>query len=347
MHRLGIHGCLIVCLAGPASAAADDAAGIAFFEKKIRPVLVEQCYSCHSAGARRSCAGGLRLDTRDGLARGRRHGPGRRAGQAGREPAPRGAPARRAWQMPPKGKLPDAVIADFERWVEDGRPGPARRPGRPRREAGIDVEAGRKFWAFQPPRAHPPPRREGRGWPRTDIDRFILAAPGGEGAAAGRRRRPGDPDPPALLRPDRPAADARGGRRVRRRHVARTPSSGWSIACSPRPHFGERWGRHWLDVARFAESLTLRGFVFKDAWRYRDYVIDAFNADMPFDRFVREQLAGDLLPADDAGRPPPAADRHRRSWPWATPTSRSRTRRSSAWTSSTSSSTRSARRSWA
>ena len=72
------------------------------------------------------------------------------------------------------------------------------------------------------------------------------------------------------------------------------------------PHFGERWGRHWLDVARFAESVTLRGFVFKEAWRYRDYVIDAFNSDLPFDRFVREQIAGDLLPRRDAGGPPAA-----------------------------------------
>ena len=137
-------------------------------------------------------------------------------------------------------------------------------------------------------------------WPRTDIDRFILAGAGSKGSEARRRRRPAHAAPPRLLRSDRPAADAGGDRRLR----ATTPSPDAFAKVVDRllasPQFGERWGRHWLDVARYAETTGKeRNFTFPDAWRYRDYVIAAFNADKPYDQFIREQIAGDLLPAQD------------------------------------------------
>ena len=136
---------------------------VAFFEKKIRPVLVEQCYECHSAEAKK-VKGGLLLDTRDGIRQRRRAGAGRRPRRSRGEPADQGAPARRTSnrQMPPKQQLPDEVIADFETWVDDGRARPARRRRPPSRSTTIDIEKGRQFWAFQPPQAADAARGEGR-----------------------------------------------------------------------------------------------------------------------------------------------------------------------------------------
>jgi hypothetical protein len=155
---------------------------------------------------------------------------------------------------------------------------------------------GQRFWAYQPPKKASPPQTRNRHWPRNDIDRFILAK--------------------LEAKDITPVADADKRTLARRAYYDLT-----GLAPSPEemdefandltadafarlvdrllasPHFGERWGRHWLDVARFGESVTLRGFVFKEAWRYRDYVIDAFNSDLPYDRFIREQVAGDLMPS--------------------------------------------------
>ena len=289
--------------------AADDSAGLALFEPKIRPVLVKECYSCHSAGAK-SIKGGLRLDSRAAVREGGESGPIVVPGKPDESPILE-ALRHEGLAMPPKGKLPDAVIADFERWIKIGAPDP--RDGAaaaPARDAGpIDIEAGRQFWAYQPPRASRPPDVRDVAWPSTDIDRFVLAGlearglhPAADADRATLARRLsfdliGLPPPPEEVDAfvTDPAPDAY------ERLVDRLLAS---------PAFGERWGRHWLDVVRFGESLTLRGFVFTEAWRYRDYVIDAFNADMPFDRFVREQIAGDLLAADSPRRPPPAARRH-------------------------------------
>jgi hypothetical protein len=197
--------------------------------------------------------------------------------------------------MPPESKLPEAVIADFARWITLGAPDPRDGQAAPVR-AGIDLEAGRKFWSYQPPRRHAAPAVADAAWPRTDIDRFVLAGlearglhPTGDADRATLARRvsydlTGLPPTPAEI--DAFVADR--GPDAYERLVDRLLAS---------PRFGERWGRHWLDVVRFGESLTLRGFVFKEAWRYRDYVIEAFNADRPYDRFVAEQVAGDLQPA--------------------------------------------------
>jgi cytochrome c553 len=294
--------CLIGLLAGLATimagrAAADDRAGVDFFEQKIRPVLVKECYACHSKDSK-ALKGGLRLDTREGLTKGGDSGPAIVGGKPD-ESLLLDALRHDGIDMPPKGKLPDAVIGDFERWVKMGAPDPRMGVPSPASSAGrraIDIDAGRKFWAYQLPRWHQPPAVRDHTWPSTDIDHFLLSAlearnvfpaPDADRATLARRvsfdliglpPTPGEID--AFVNDPSPAAYES--------LVDRLLAS---------PHFGERWGRHWLDVVRFAESLTLRGFILPPAWRFRDHVINAFNADMPFDQFVREQVAGDLLPA--------------------------------------------------
>ena len=190
------------------------------------------------------------------------------------------------------------------------------------------ADSPQEHWAWKPPTRPAVPAVRGSP-PANPIDAFIRAKldAGRPHARAARVAR--TPPSPRHVRPDRPAADAGGGRRVRRRHVARTPGRRWSTGCSPSPHYGERWGRHWLDLARYADT---NGYEFDearpDAWRYRDYVIRSFNADKPYDRFVREQLAGDeAFPGDpdaliatgfnllgpdmtDASRPGAAAAEH-------------------------------------
>jgi hypothetical protein len=295
MFRLATHGCLIAWGVLVATSVADDAAGTAFFEQKIRPVLVKECYSCHSADAKK-LRGGLRLDTRASVLAGGDSGPALVPGKPD-ESLLMEALRYEGLEMPPKSKLLDAVVADFERWITMGAPDPRDGQSAPVR-SGVDIEAGRRFWSYQPPRRHQPPAVADAGWPRTDIDRFLLAA------LEARKLHPvGDADRATLAR--RVSFDLVG--------LPPAPEEIDAFVADPAPDayerlvdrllsstgFGERWGRHWLDVARFGESLTLRGFVFKEAWRYRDYVIDAFDSDMPYNQFVQEQIAGDLLPAAD------------------------------------------------
>ena len=298
---------VLVPAARPASAAepapALDPAAVDFFEKKIRPVLTEHCAGCHSADAAKNkkLKGGLRLDTRAGVLAG---------GDSGAAIVP-GKPAESLLlttlkyngdvQMPPKGKLPDAVIKDFEKWIAMGAPDPRGDTAvAPKRQVGLSIEEGRKFWAYQLPQRHAVPQiTKLKTQAANNIDAFVLAAlekkglkPAPQADRATLIRRlyydlVGLPPTPADV--DAFVNDKAAG--AYEKLVDRLLAS---------PQFGERWGRHWLDVARFAESVTLRGFVFKEAWRYRDYVIDSFNADVPFDRFITEQLAGDLLPTTDS-----------------------------------------------
>jgi hypothetical protein len=284
---------LLAMLGVPSPTIGADPDGLAFFERKIRPVLIKECYSCHSSEAKK-IKGGLRLDSRAGVLGGGDSGP---AVVPGKPSESRLIDALRydGIEMPPRSRLPDEVVADFVRWVQLGAPDPRDGDVKPTR-GGIDIEAGRRAWAYQPPRRHEPPALADANWPRTDLDRFLLASlesrglhPVGDADRATLLRRlhydltglPPTPEEVASFVEDK-APEAYETRVDR-------------LLASPR--FGERWGRHWLDVSRFGESLTLRGFVFKEAWRYRDYVIDAFNADMPYDQFLREQVAGDLLPA--------------------------------------------------
>ena len=279
--------------AGNDSAKADTA-GIAFFEAKIRPVLVKHCYQCHSAEGGKKIKGGLRVDSREALLIG---------GDSGAAIVPRKpdesllleALRYESYEMPPSGQLPEEVIADFARWVKMGAPDP--RGGEvvvPR--TSIDIEAGRSYWAFQPPRAVEPPAVEDGAWPRSDIDRFVLAE------LESRDLSPvADADRRTLLR--RLSLDLIGLPPTEREiaDFLADDSSEAIVRVVDRllasPHFGERWGRHWLDVARYGESTGKeRNYALEYAWRYRDYVIESVNADKPYDLFIREQVAGDLLP---------------------------------------------------
>ncbi len=295
--RLGWLGSLTAWLVVGSSAveAGPQSEGVAFFEQKIRPVLVKECYGCHSSSAK-AVKGGLRLDTRAGVLAGGDSGPALVPGNPD-ESLLLDALRYDGLEMPPRGKLPAGVVADFDRWVRMGAPDPRDGSSAMKtRTAGLDLEARRLFWAYQRPRRHETPRVSDTRWPIDEIDPFILARLEARG-----------------LRPVRDADRATLIRRLSYDLIGLPPSPEEidAFANDPAPdayerlverllaspHFGERWGRHWLDVVRFAESLTLRGFVLKHAWHYRDYVINAFNSDRPFCRFVEEQVAGDLLPA--------------------------------------------------
>jgi len=275
-----------------------SAADIAFFEKSIRPVLVKNCYDCHSAEAKELKAG-FALDSRDALLKG---------GDSGAAVVP-GQPEQSLLitslsytdpdlQMPPKkhgGKLPDAVISDFTDWIKRGLPMPtqAKAPTHEKMEARL------AHWAFQPVKDAPAPAVKNTAWARTDIDRFILSALEAQGLAP-----VADADPAALLR--RVHLDLTGLPPTAEQVSAFLTQPGATrLECvidelMKSPQFGERWGRHWLDVARYAESSGKEtDFAYAQAWRYRDYVIATFNQDKPFDQFIREQIAGDLLRVQD------------------------------------------------
>ncbi len=268
-----------------------------FFEAKIRPVLATHCFKCHSGEVEKIKAG-LRLDSREGLRAGGDSGP---AIVAGRPDASLLVRAIRynddELQMPPKGKLPAEAIADLEAWVKMGAPDPRTGADSATRPA-IDLAKARKFWSFQPPAKSSSPPVKMTDWPRSDIDCFLLAAleakglvPVGDAGRARLLRRvtfdlTGLPPTPAELE----AFLADGSPDAFATVVDRLLGS---------PRFGERWARHWLDVARYAESSGKTNFSYPQAWRYRDWTIASFNADKPYDQFVREQIAGDLLPASD------------------------------------------------
>jgi cytochrome c553 len=295
----GLVGALVV-LTASAAEPEPTPQQLEFFETKVRPLLAEHCYSCHSAESTRLQAG-IRVDHREGLIEGGDSGP---ALVPGDPDASLLVEALRyeSFEMPPKGKLPDAEIAVIEHWIAIGAPWPAE----PEPQAGVTVEAfdleARKesHWAWQPIQNPDPPTVENRSWPRRELDNFVLAelerAELSASVPADRRsliRRlyfdliglPPTPEQVNEVLQD--SADAGSVDEAIDRLVDRLLDS---------PHFGERWGRHWLDLARYAES---RGHEFDEdaanAHQYRDYVIRALNADVPYDQFVREQIAGDLL----------------------------------------------------
>ncbi|MGL6095992.1 MAG: DUF1553 domain-containing protein [Fimbriiglobus sp.] len=270
---------------------------LAFFEKKIRPVLVTKCYGCHSADAEKVRAD-LLLDTRDGLRAGGASGPAVVPGDPKKSPLIHGLHGSNdAAQMPPKEKLSAVVIADFEAWVKMGAPDPRTGPGAAKKADAIDIEKGRQHWAFQPPKKTAPPAVTNAAWPASDLDRFVLAK------LEDKHLSPvGDADKRALIR--RATFDLTGLPPTPRDVEAFLADQSLTAfekvvdKLLASPAFGETWGRHWLDVARYAESSGKeQNVLYPHAWRYRDYVVAAFNADKPYDRFLKEQLAGDLLPA--------------------------------------------------
>jgi hypothetical protein len=267
-----------------------------FFEQKIRPVLVHNCYQCHAGDPQKAKAHFV-LDNREGLRKGGDSGAVITPGNPG-ESLLIEAIRYEGLEMPPKAKLPDEVIDDFVQWVEMGAPDP--RVGKAA-NAGkkINMAEARKFWSFRPPKASPAPQVRDTAWPVTDIDRFVLARLEKEGL-----KPVGDADRLTLLR--RVTFDLAGlPPTIEEIDAFLADSSPQALATVVNrlldsPRFGERWGRHWLDVARFAESTgKARNLPLRYAWRYRNYVIDAFNEGKPYNRFIVEQLAGDLLPAND------------------------------------------------
>jgi hypothetical protein len=263
------------------AALADDA----FFNEKVQPILARRCYECHSH--EKKIKGGLALDSKSGWEVGGDSGPALIPGKADESLLIQAVSYTKAdYEMPPKGKLPDDEIAILKQWVAMGAPDPrASGPGVAKK--GIDIDAGRQHWAFRPLQEPVVPAVKDASWPRNDIDRFILA----KLEAAG-------------LQPSPDADEARFRRRLSYDLTGLPPApdsvdseAEMDVLLASRP-FAEKWARHWLDLARYADS---NGSSFNPplpmAWRYRNWVIEAIHHDMPYDEFVRKQIAGDLLPA--------------------------------------------------
>ena len=278
----------------PTVAKADDAASVEWFEKKIRPVLVRHCYECHSA-ASKNLGGKLRLDFRAGLLKGGESGPAVSVGKPDSSPLIL-ALKYDGLEMPPSGKLPDSVIADFEKWIQLGLTDP-RTPPKTNEPEPAKAIARESLWSLQPIVEHEVPVT-GSDWAETPIDHFIAERHAAKGLDA-----VADASPRDLLR--RVSFDLTGLPPSydeiigfeRDFSTERYAAIVDQMLASPR--FGERWARHWLDVARYAESNgNDRNVIFPHAWRYRDYVIKSFNDDKPFHQFVREQIAGDLMTSE-------------------------------------------------
>jgi hypothetical protein len=283
-------------------ACAEEGEGVEFFEKRIRPVLIEHCYKCHSAGAEK-LQGKLLLDSREAA---------RKGGETGAAIVPGDPEASlilkairyEDFEMPPSGKLPAEVIADFERWIKEGAADPREGSGVPQAAKLIDFAAGRQFWSFQPPRSHQPPPVSRPQWLSRQSDSFVLARL----EAAGL--------PPAE------AADRRTWLRRVSLDLTGLPSAPGEVAAfesdeSPdafervvdrllaAPQHGERVARMWLDLARFAEDQAHivgsdASLTYPNAYLYRDWVIAAINRDLPYDEFVRLQLAADVIEGEES-----------------------------------------------
>jgi hypothetical protein len=300
-HSLPLLGALSVTALGVSLAPAADAPKptpqqLEFFEKSIRPILADSCYNCHSAKEGKK-KGGLTLDSRDGWMKGGDSGPAIVPGDP--EKSLLMVAVRyndEALQMPPKGeKLPPEKVSLLEQWVKMGAPDP-------RDGSSVETtvrEIALKHWGFQPVKKPAVPAVKDSSWVKTPIDAFILAKQESKGIAPAPRAdkrtliRRASIDliglPPTTEEFDGFMKDASAG--AYEKQVDRLLKS---------PHFGERWGRHWLDVARYADTKgdvdnNREDFRFAYAWTYRDYVIQSFNEDKPFNRFVLEQLAADKL----------------------------------------------------
>ncbi len=297
--------CLCVLLAAASAVRAEDpqpqeatAAQAEFFERQVRPILAESCFSCHGQKKQHS---GLRLDSRSGLLAGGENGPVVDLKNPGESRMLRAIGYDDAeLQMPPDppGKLPEPAIATLRRWIEQGAPWPEETLA----SRSAQQRAWKSHWAFAPVRRPSVPQVRRADWPRSPIDRFVLARLEAEGMS------PGEPADRATL--IRRATYDLIGLPPREEEVAAFVSDPAPDAFDrvvdrllDSPHYGQRWGRYWLDVARYADT---KGYVrlqeerrFHYAYTYRDYVVRAFNQDLPYDRFLVEQLAADQLPLGD------------------------------------------------
>ena len=296
-------GAMLVSCASVASvvcggdASLDDKSADTFFAKQVLPILRQHCYECHSHEAGEA-SGGLVLDSRSGWSKGGESGPAvlpRKPDESLLITAVRYGDEH--LKMPPNGKLPGALIARLRRWVADGAHDP-RIPNAVQNSREIDWDAGRRHWAFQPLLKASPRAIKDASWPASQVDRYVLAELDANGlhpvadadAYTWLRRVSFDLTglPPTAAEIAAFAGDPSAA--ARERVVDRLLNS---------RAFGERWARHWLDLVGYADQIGTSNSVFAQyAWRYRDYVIDAYNTDKPFDGFIREQVAGDLLPHD-------------------------------------------------
>jgi hypothetical protein len=270
--------------------------GLEFFEKKIRPALAENCYACHSEKSKKP-QGGLLLDSIEGMLKG---------GASGQPAIVPGDPEKSLLikairhtdaklQMPMGGKLPDQLIRDFEAWVKMGAPAPrGSAAAAASNYPAYNFDEARKFWSFQPVKDYRPPKVKYQAWIKSPIDRFILAKLEEKGL-----RPAGDANKRALIR--RATFDLTG--------LPPTPEEVEAFLKDTSPNayekvvdrllgsqaYGEKWGRHWLDVVRYADTAGDNSdYPVFAAYRYRNYVIESFNKDKPYDQFIREQIAGDI-----------------------------------------------------
>jgi len=316
MNKTMILRCLVLtaaalpALAAPPAAEKLDPEQLAFFEKRIRPVLAEHCYKCHSAKAEK-VKGSLYVDSKAGLLKGGSSGPSIVPGKPDKSPLIKAIKSTNEDDMmPPKGdRLSPQVIADFEAWVKMGAPDPRVDTGGAVAALSVDWAKARQHWAYQPVKAPAVPKvRDSGKWVKNDLDRFVLAK------LESKSMEPS------------PLADKRTLIRRATFDLTGLPPSPQEVTDfladnSPKafekvidrllasPAYGERWGRHWLDVARYADNSGDRNnnprnrVNYPFAWTYRDYVIQAFNDDKPYDQFVREQIAGDRIATADNKAP--------------------------------------------
>ena len=297
-----------------------DAAGLEFFEKNIRPILSESCYECHS-NAKNSAKGSLILDSKDGMLKGGEEGPAVVPGNLEKSLLIRAVRYEDAeLAMPPKkkgGKLPDDKIALLEKWIQMGAPSP---DGNGSKLTGL-TEKAKSHWAYQPIKPQTVPQVKMKQWVRNPIDAFVLAKieekgllPNPEADPEAYLRRVyydliGLPPTSEQVEAFMKALDAariadsvaaRQGRPVGALEGVYEKQVDFLLAS---PHYGERWARHWMDTSRYSDTTgqldvndTFERYRFEYAWTYRDYLIDAFNTDKPYDEFVVEQLAADRIP---------------------------------------------------
>ena len=308
MRKLSRHGftrhaawtMATVLFAGPANARAGDSEGLRTFREAIEPILVKECYRCHSGKVDKP-KGGLRLDSRQAMLRGGDTGPAVVPGKSGESLLVQAIRHEDGLEMPPKApRLAEDVVARFVQWIDAGAPVPLS--GSETMVVGAGLDDGRKHWAFQPLARPAAPRVNEPAWVETPVDAFVLA----------KLEEHGWPPAPDASRGDwlrRVTFDLTGlpplPEEVEAFERDRSPTAFESVAdrLLASPRYGERWAQHWLDVVRYAET---EGFEYDrhipDAWRFRDYVIGSFNRDKAFDRFIAEQIAGDeIAPGDREG----------------------------------------------
>jgi cytochrome c553 len=291
----------LIALFGTFSLTAQSVTPTDFFETKVRPVLANNCFVCHNTKLKTA---GLDLSSAAAFHQAPASGPLISENEPEQSKLLQVLKYQGAIKMPPMGKLPDQQIADIAAWVKMGAPWPETPAGavEPKQPGYQFTTEQRAFWSFQPVKDYPVPAVKNPAWPKNAIDNFILVNLEEKGL---------EPSPPAdrltLLR--RATFDLTGLPPTPKEiddFLSDQSTNAFAkvvdrLLASPR--YGERWGRHWLDVARYADSTGADEDIrYPYAWRYRDYVIEAFNRDLPYDQFVIQQLAGDLLPAAKPGQ---------------------------------------------